>query len=343
MSQSGRKDGKAKRGVVAFYKSFVATYLLKASALIGMFLVTGLAQAAWPDKPVTFIVPFPPGGPVDTTARLTTVPLSQLWSVATPIDNKAGAGGIVGAQAAAKAAPDGYTFFFAAIHHAVLPSLKKSLSYDIQKDFVPVGMAARFPIVLVVHPSLPVKSVVELIAYAKANPGKLSYSSSGTGGGTHLAGELFNSLAGTKMQHIPYKGSAPAMQDLVGGQVQLMFADGPSALPFIKSGKIRALGVGNPETSKFFPEVPTISVAGLPGYEAYSWTGVVAPAGTPADIVKRVNADMVRVLSDPKTVAALMAAGAEPAPGSPEQFKTFLANELKKWSDTIKSANIVAD
>ena len=133
------------------------------------------------------------------------------------------------------------------------------------------------------------------------------------------------------------------MQDLVGGQVQLMFADGPSALPFIKSGKIRALGVGNPETSKFFPEVPTISVAGLPGYEAYSWTGVVAPAGTPADIVKRVNADMVRVLSDPKTVAALMAAGAEPAPGSPEQFKTFLANELKKWSDTIKSANIVAD
>ena len=143
MSQSGRKDGKAKRGVVAFYQSFVATYLLKACALIGMFVVTGLAQAAWPDKPVTFIVPFPPGGPVDTTARLTTVPLSQLWSVATPIDNKAGAGGIVGAQAAAKAAPDGYTFFFAAIHHAVLPSLKKSLSYDIQKDFVPVGMAGR--------------------------------------------------------------------------------------------------------------------------------------------------------------------------------------------------------
>jgi len=266
-----------------------------------------------------------------------------MWSVTTPIDNKAGAGGIVGAQAAAKAAPDGYNFFFAAIHHAVLPSLKKSLSYDIQKDFVPVGMAARFPIVLVVHPSLPVKSVAELIAYAKANPGKLSYSSSGTGGGTHLAGELFNSLADTKMQHIPYKGSAPAMQDLVGGQVQLMFADGPSALPFIKAGKIKALGVGNPEPSKFFPDVPTIAAAGLPGYEAYSWTGVVAPAGTPADIVKRVNADMVRALSDPKTVAALMAAGAEPAPGTPEEFKAFLANELKKWSATIKSANIVAD
>ena len=318
-----------------------------ASALVltGVALATApsSAKAAWPDKPVNFIVPFPPGGPVDTTARLTTAALSQMWSVTTPIDNKAGAGGIVGAQAAAKAAPDGYNFFFAAIHHAVLPSLKKSLSYDIQKDFVPVGMAARFPIVLVVHPSLPVKSVAELIAYAKANPGKLSYSSSGTGGGTHLAGELFNSLADTKMQHIPYKGSAPAMQDLVGGQVQLMFADGPSALPFIKAGKIKALGVGNPEPSKFFPDVPTIAAAGLPGYEAYSWTGVVAPAGTPADIVTRVNADMVRALSDPKTVAALMAAGAEPAPGTPEEFKAFLANELKKWSATIKSANIVAD
>lgn len=314
--------------------------VLTALSLTGFSTV---AQAAWPDKPVSFIVPFPPGGPVDTTARLTTVPLSQMWSVTTPIDNKAGAGGIVGAQAAAKAAPDGYTFFFAAIHHAVLPSLKKSLSYDIQKDFVPVGMAARFPIVLVVHPSLPVKSVAELIAYAKANPGKLSYSSSGTGGGTHLAGELFNSLADTKMQHIPYKGSAPAMQDLVGGQVQLMFADGPSAIPFIKAGKIKALGVGNPEPSKFFPDVPTIAAAGLPGYEAYSWTGVVAPTGTPADIVKRVNADMVRALSDPKTVAALMAAGAEPAPGTPEEFKAFLENELKKWSATIKSANIVAD
>jgi len=312
---------------------------------LGANLTAAVAQpqTKWPERSVSFIVPFPPGGPVDTTARLTAQPLAALWSVTTPIENKAGAGGIVGAQAAAKASPDGYNFFFAAIHHAVLPSLKPNLSYDIQKDFVPVGLAARFPIVLVVHPSVPANNVAELIAYARANPNKLSYSSSGTGGGTHLAGELFNSLAGTTMQHIPYKGSAPAMQDLVGGQVQLMFADGPSALPFIKAGKIRALGVGNPSPSVFFPEVPTIAGAGLPNYEAYSWTGVVAPAGTPAAAVARLNADMVKVLSDPKTAQALMAAGAEPAPGTPEEFRAFLANEIKKWGEIIRSANIKVD
>ncbi|MDO8694530.1 MAG: tripartite tricarboxylate transporter substrate binding protein [Sheuella sp.] len=308
--------------------------------MVCMMMISAPAFSAWPDQPVSFIVPFPPGGPVDTTARLTTQPLSQLWSVATPIENKAGAGGIVGAQAAAKAPADGYHFFFAAIHHSVLPSLKSNLTYDIQKDFVPVGMAARFPIVLVVHPSVPVNSVQELIAYAKANPTKLSYSSSGTGGGTHLAGELFNSMAKTKIQHIPYKGSAPAMQDLVGGQVQVMFADGPSALPFIKAGKIKALGVGNPEPSKFFPGVPTISASGLPGYEAYSWTGVVAPKGTPEAIVQRVNQDMVKVLNEPKTVQALMAAGAEPVPGTPQEFQALLTNEIKKWGDIIRDANI---
>lgn len=315
------------------------TYLAHA-AMVCMMMISAPAFSAWPDQPVSFIVPFPPGGPVDTTARLTTQPLSQLWSVATPIENKAGAGGIVGAQAAAKAPADGYHFFFAAIHHSVLPSLKSNLTYDIQKDFVPVGMAARFPIVLVVHPSVPVNSVQELIAYAKANPTKLSYSSSGTGGGTHLAGELFNSMAKTKIQHVPYKGSAPAMQDLVGGQVQVMFADGPSALPFIKAGKIKALGVGNPEPSKFFPGVPTISASGLPGYEAYSWTGVVAPKGTPEAIVQRVNQDMVKVLNEPKTVDALMAAGAEPVPGTPQEFQALLTNEIKKWGDIIRDANI---
>ena len=325
-------------------KNFLPRFIyLATTALICLVTISAPAYSAWPEQPVSFIVPFPPGGPVDTTARLTTQPLSQLWSVATPIENKAGAGGIVGAQAAAKAPADGYHFFFAAIHHSVLPSLKSNLTYDIQKDFVPVGMAARFPIVLVVNPSLPVNTVQELIAYAKANPTKLSYSSSGTGGGTHLAGELFNSMAKTKMQHIPYKGSAPAMQDLVGGQVQVMFADGPSALPFIKAGKIKALGVGNPEPSKFFPGVPTISASGLPGYEAYSWTGVVAPKGTPDAIVQRVNQDMVKVLTDPKTVESLMAAGAEPVPGTSKDFEVLLANEIKKWGNIIRDANIKVD
>ena len=331
----------------AAHRSLLAGAALAACSLLSVGHVQAQTatqtQGKWPERAVTFIVPFPPGGPVDSTARLTTQPLAQLWSVATPIENKAGAGGILGAQAAAKAPADGYHFFFAAIHHSVLPSLKKNLSYDIEKDFVPVGLAARFPIVLVVTPSLPVKSVAELIAYAKANPGKLSFSSSGTGGGTHLAGELFNSMAGTTIQHIPYKGSAPAMQDLVGGQVQVMFADGPSALPFVKSGKIRALGVGNPEPSAFFPGVPTIAGAGLPGYEAYSWTGVVAPAGTSQAVVERVNADLVRVLKDPKTAESLMAAGAEPMPGSPAEFKAFIAHEIAKWGDIIRKANIKVD
>jgi len=311
-----------------------------AAAAVPVLFPKAARAATWPGHAVTFIVPFPAGGPVDTTARFTTQPLGQLWSVPTVVDNKSGAGGIVGAQFAAKAEPDGYNFFFASIHHAVLPSLRTNLTYDITTDFVPVGMAAVFPIVLVVNASLPVNSVSELIAYAKQNPGKLSFSSSGTGGGTHLAGELFNAMAGIRIQHVPYRGSAPAMQDLLGGQVQVMFADGPSAVPHLKGGKVRALGVGNPTRSSMLPDVPTIAEAGLPGYEAYSWSGVMAPKGTPPDIVKRMNADMVKVLSDPATAKGMIAAGAEPKPGTPEQFGEFVRDEIVKWRDLIKTANI---
>lgn len=311
-----------------------------ASAVLPTLLPSVARAATWPGHAVTFIVPFPAGGPVDTTARFTTQPLGQMWSVPTVVDNKSGAGGIVGAQYAAKAAPDGYNFFFASIHHAVLPSLRNNLTYDITTDFVPVGMAAVFPIVLVVNASVPVNTVSELIAYAKQHPGKLSFGSSGTGGGTHLAGELFNAMAGTRIQHVPYRGSAPAMQDLLGGQVQVMFADGPSAVPHLSGGKVRALGVGNPTRSSMLPNVPTIAESGLPGYEAYSWSGVMAPKGTPPDIVKRMNADMVKVLSDPDTAKGMIAAGAEPKPGTPEQFGEFVRNEIVKWRDLIKTANI---
>jgi tripartite-type tricarboxylate transporter receptor subunit TctC len=290
---------------------------------------------------VSFIVPFPPGGPVDTTARFVTKPLGQLWSQATVVDNRAGAGGILGARIAAKQEPDGYHFFFPAIHHSVLPSLRENLGYDIQKDFEPVGMGAVFPIVLVVNPKkIPVKTVAELIAYDKAHPGELSFSSSGAGGGTHLAGELFNSMTGTRIKHIPYRGSAPAMQDLLAGQVQVMFADGPSAVPHIKAGSIIALGVGNVQRSALFPDIPTIAEGGVKGYEAYSWTGMVAPKGTPAEVVKRVNADLVKVMQDPETAKAMLAAGAEPQPGTPEQFRDFLAAEIAKWRDVIAKAGI---
>lgn len=298
------------------------------------------ADAAWPQRAINFIVTFPAGGPVDTAARFVTKPLGELWGQPAIVDNKAGAGGIVGARTALKEKPDGYSFFFPAIHHSVLPSLRKDLGYDIQTDFEPVGSVARFPIILVVHPSLPVKSVKELISYAKEHPGKVSFSSSGTGGGTHLAGELFNSMAGVKLQHIPYRGSAPAMQDLVGGQVQVMFADAPSALPFIKSGHIIALGVGNPEPSVLAPGVPTIAEAGVPGYNAYSWTGLMAPKGTPPDIIKKLNHDLVGVLKDPAVGPSMAAAGAEPLPGTPEDFAEFLDTEIKKWAKVIKDADI---
>ncbi|MFA4912147.1 MAG: tripartite tricarboxylate transporter substrate binding protein [Burkholderiaceae bacterium] len=308
------------------------------------FAAAALPQVAfaaeWPTKSVNIVVPFPPGGPVDTATRFVSLPLGQKWNVPVVVDNKAGAGGIVGAQYAARLAPDGYGFFMAAIHHAVLPGLRSDLTYDITKDFVPVGMTASFPIILVVHPSLEVKSVAELIAYAKANPGKLSYASSGTGGGTHLAGELFNSMAGTTMQHVPYRGSAPAMQDVLGGQVPLMFADGPSALPHIRGGKIRALGVGNPEPSPLAPELPTIA-ASLAGYEAYSWCGLLLPKGAPADVVARANADQNAVLRDPEIAKSMLAAGAEPRPGSPEEFGKFLNDEIAKWKTLIKERNIV--
>ena len=296
--------------------------------------------ADWPSKSVNIVVPFPPGGPVDTATRFVSVPLGQRLGQTVVVDNKAGAGGIVGAQYAARLAPDGYSLFMAAIHHAVLPALRSDLTYDITKDFIPVGMTASFPIILVVHPSLEVKSVAELIAYAKANPGKLAYASSGTGGGTHLAGELFNSMAGTTMQHIPYRGSAPAMQDVLGGQVQVMFADGPSALPHVRGGKIRALGVGNPDRSPLAPDLPAIA-ASLPGYEAYSWCGLFLPKGAPSAIAKRINEDQNAVLRDPEIAKSMLAAGAEPRPGSQEEFAQFLQGEITKWKTLIKERNIV--
>ncbi|NLY65783.1 MAG: tripartite tricarboxylate transporter substrate binding protein [Alcaligenaceae bacterium] len=304
------------------------------------FTVSWADAGKWPEQAINFVVPFPPGGPVDTAARIATASLADQWKQSTVIDNKAGAGGIVGARFSAKAKPDGYNYFFTAIHHAILPSLNDNLGYDAQKDFEPVGGVARFPLILVAHPSLNVKSVQELIALAKEKPNTISYSSSGTGGGTHLAGELFASMAGVQLQHIPYKGSAPAVQDLVGGQVQLMFADATSALPFIKTGKVIPLGVGNKERSALSPDVPTIAESGLPGYEAYSWSGLFAPKGTPADVIAKLNADLNASLNSVATEEKMNGSGSEPMPMSPEDFGQFLDAEIKKWHDTIQKANI---
>lgn len=298
-----------------------------------------LALDTWPTKPVRLIVPFPPGGPVDTTARFASQKLSEIWKVPTVIDNRAGAGGVVGAQVAAREVPDGYTLFMGSIHHSVNPSLMGKLPYDIEKDFAPISFAAMFPVFIVAHPSVPATTIQELIALAKKGT-PLAYGSSGNGGGTHLAGELFNMEAGTKLQHIPYKGSAPAMNDLLGGQVQLMFSDAPTALQHIKSGRIKVLGVASRQRSAMLPNVPTGVESGLPGYEAYSWAALFAPAKTPQAVLDKINVDFNIAMKDADVRRRLLEAGAEADPGTQEQMRERLRGELEKWAKVIKTAGI---
>ena len=319
------------------------TLLGGAAAALGTLALPAFAQSAYPSRPVKFVVPFPAGGPVDTTGRAVAQKLSEMWGQQAIVDNRAGAGGIVGAEIAAKLPADGYNVFVCSIHHSVLPSLKPRLTYDIEKDFVPVSFGAMFPVVLVAHPDVPVKTVADIIALDKRSPGKLSFGSSGSGGGTHLAGELFNMQAGTKLLHVPYKGSAPAMTDLLGGQVQFMFSDAPTALPQIKAGKVRAIAVASAQRSALLPDVPTVAESGLPGYEAYSWAGFLAPAGTPKDVVQRLSADIGKALSDPQVKQRLYDAGAEAAPTTPEAFGKMLHTEIAKWTKVVRTADIKVD
>jgi len=317
-------------------RSLVASGLIATAAYP---LLAG-AQQPWPTKSVRFIVPFPPGGPVDTTARIFTQKLADIWKVPTVIDNRSGAGGTIGATAAAREAPDGYGLFVGAIHHAVNPTLMGKLPYDIEKDFAPVSLAAMFPVFVVAHPSVPANNIQELIALAKKDGSALSFSSSGNGGGTHLAGALFNMEAGTTLQHVPYKGSAPAMVDLLGGQVQLMFSDAPTALQHIRSGRIKVLAVASPQRSPLLPDVPTVAESGLPNYEAYSWAALFAPAQTPQAVLDQINADFNTVMNSPDVRQRLHDAGAESAPGTQAQMRQHLQSELAKWGKVIKTAGI---
>lgn len=302
----------------------------------------GLAADTWPSKPVRMIVPFPPGGPVDTTARIFGQKLGEMWKVPVVIDNRPGAGGVIGATVAAKEPADGYSLFVGAIHHSVNPSLMGKLPYDIEKDFAPVSFATMYPIFVVVHPSVPANNIKEFIAYAKKSDKPLAFGSSGNGGGTHLAGELFNMEAGTKLQHIPYKGSAPAMSDLLGGQVQVMFSDAPTALPHIKTGRIKVLGVASRQRSAILPDVPTVAESGLPGYEAYSWAALFAPAHTPQPILNKLNADFNVAMNDPAVRQRMVQAGADADPGTQEQMRQRLHSEIEKWKKVIQTAGITA-
>ncbi len=298
----------------------------------------------YPTKPIRLVVPFPPGGATDILARAVGQRLTEVWGQSVVIDNRPGAGGNIGTELVAKSAPDGYTLEMGTVGtHAINASLYSKLPYDHVKDFVPVILVAGVPNVLVVNPSLPVSSVAELIAYAKANPGKLNFASSGNGTSIHLSGELFKTMAGVQITHVPYKGSAPALQDLLGGQVQLMFDNLPPSLPNIKAGKLKALAVTSATRAPALPDVPTMAEAGLPGFEASSWFGILAPAGTPPAIVAKLNAEIAKWLASPEAQEKLLALGANPAGGTPEDYAKHIAAETSKWAKVVKESGAKVD
>jgi tripartite-type tricarboxylate transporter receptor subunit TctC len=311
-------------------------------------LVAAFAAAAWgqayPTKPIRIVVPFPAGGTTDVLARAAAQKLSESLGQPVVVDNRPGAGGNIGAELVAKSPPDGYTMLMGTVGtHAINPSLYPKMPYDHVRDFAPIILVAGVPNVLVVNPSLPVNSVQELIAYAKANPGKLNFASSGNGTSIHLSAELFKTMTGVQMAHIPYKGSAPALQDLAGGQVQLMFDNLPSSLALIKAGRLKALAVTSKARAQALPDVPTIAESGLPGFEASSWFGLLVPTGTPQPVIAKVNAEIAKWLATPEAKEKLLAQGATAAGGTPEDFARHIAAETAKWQKVVKESGAKID
>ncbi len=311
-----------------------------AGLVAALLPAAALAQpAVYPARPVRLVVPFPAGGTTDLLARAVAQKLSEAWGQSVLVDNRPGAAGNIGAELVAKSAPDGYTLLMGTVGtHAINPSLYAKLPFDHVKDFAPVILVAGVPNVLVVNPALPAQSVAELVAYAKANPGKLNFASSGSGTSIHLSGELFRVLTGVQMTHVPYKGSAPALTDLLGGQVQLMFDNLPSSLAFIKGNRLRALAVTSTVRSTALPDVPTMVEAGVPNFAASSWFGVLAPAGTPREVVARINGEVAKWLVTPEARDKLSAQGAIAAGGSPDDFARHIGLETAKWAKVVKES-----
>lgn len=306
-------------------------------ALLISFLPVSVLAEVYPSKPIRIVAPFPPGGPADILSRIIGHKLSQSWGQQVIVDNRPGAGGNIGADLVAKAAPDGYTLLLGFVGtHAINASLYAKMPYDNVKDFEPVSQIAAVTIVLVVHPSVPALSIKELIALAKSKPGQLTFGSPGNGTPQHLAGQLFNTMADVDMLHVPYKGAVPALTDLLGGQVSMIFSSMPPALPLVKTGKIRALGVTSATRSPAAPAIPTITESGLPGYEVNNWYGILAPRGTPKEIVSKLNAEIVKILNMPDVKESLAVQGAEPVSGTPEQFAAYIKEETEKWAKIVK-------
>ena len=312
---------------------------LAAAALLAVGTGTALAQNSYPDKPITMIVPFSAGGTTDILARIVGQALNTELGQSVIIDNRPGAGGNIGGQAAARAAADGYTLFMGTVGtHAINAALYKKMPFDPIKDFAPLSRVANVPNLLVAHPSQPFKTVKEMIDYAKANPGKLNFGSSGSGSSIHLSGELFKSMTGIDMVHVPYKGSAPAVTDLLGNQIGIMFDNMPSAIQHVRSGKLRPIAVTTAKRSPELPDVPTVAEAGVPGYEATSWFGLWVPAKTPVDIQKKLHTAIAKVLKDPAVIKKINDQGGEVVIDTQEGFAKFIDAEAKKWGKVVKDS-----
>jgi tripartite-type tricarboxylate transporter receptor subunit TctC len=314
-----------------------------AAALLA--LAAPLAAAQYPNKPIKMIVPYPPGGATDVIGRVLAQRLSTALGQQVVIDNRGGAGGNIGADAVAKSAPDGYTLLMGALtSHSIMATLEKdTIRYNLERDLVPVAVVGSVPLVWVVHPSLPVRDMKEFVAYAKANPGKLTYASSGAGAPQRMCAELFRGMTQAEMIHVPYKGSGPAMADLVGGQVNTMCETVPASMQLIRAGKLRALAVTTPTRISMLPDVPTTAEQGMPGYEVASMFGVLVPAGTPKAIVERLNSELAKILATPEAQAQLLDQGAYAVQTTPEQAAARVRQEIAMWAKVIKQANIKTD
>ncbi|MFJ1254977.1 Bug family tripartite tricarboxylate transporter substrate binding protein [Cupriavidus sp. CuC1] len=301
------------------------------------------AQAAWPAKPIKLVVGYSAGGATDVIARIVALKLGEQLGQPVVVDNRAGANSNVGAEVVAKSAPDGYTLYVYTIANTINASLYDKLGYDPQKDFEPIGLIARIPNILVVNPKLPVKTLADYIRFAKASQDGITFASSGSGSSIHLSGEMFKMQARLNMLHIPYRGSAPAVTDLLGGQVQSMFDNTPSALPHVKAGRLRAIAITSAQRSPLLPEVPTVAESGFPGFDVQSWFSLAAPAGTPRPVIDRLNAALNKVLAAPDVHQRLQDLAATPEPGTPEQLRRLIAAETKRWHDVVKQSGAKAE
>jgi len=302
-----------------------------------------LAQTAYPAKPIRLILPFPPGGSTDIVARLVGQKLTESWGQPVLIENRPGAGGNIAAETAARAAADGYTLFQVNVANAIGATLYPKLTYDLIASFAPVIQLATTPYVLLAHPTVPAKNTVELIALAKKRPGQLNYASAGGGSATHLSGELLKSMAGIEIVHVPYKGTGPAVTALLSGEVDLYFATVPAALPLVEAKKLRALSVTSARRAALMRDVPAIAEAGLKGYETSTWHGILTPAGTPPDIVVKLNAEIARMLAQPAVKERFIGQGLDPVGGTPEQFGAYLKAEISKWARVVKVSGARAE